>query len=403
MPYLRWEVDAEVPDSFFYGIRQGLVWMHNYVTSLGIPKFENRIDIYVYEDVTPILVREKGMSEEEARQHLERYPQPEARVREDGTGEILFKLPEGFRDTLGRDLLTSLGAHELAHVYQYSLEADSGGRGGGSHSDVPAQGPAWLIEGGAEFQAVRAMASGESLIYGQKRNRDAGLARTVTTPLSEMETFEVFLATFRGYRLAEMAAELLASRGGEKAMITYWTLLGQETPWEEAFETAFGMTVSEFYRTFEEHRAAGFPEVDLPSLGLSIEDLPQDDRPVLVALYNLTNGEGWAHNSNWLSDAHIGRWHGVTVGVSGRVTELILGENRLRGELPPQLGSLTELTTLILWGNAVTGSIPPELSSLSNLVYFFVAGNSLTGCVPGELSSVPNNDFAEAGLPFCGQ
>ena len=33
--------------------------------------------------------------------------------------------------------------------------------------------------------------------------------------------------------------------------------------WREAFERAFGMTVEEFYELFEEHRAAGFPEVEV--------------------------------------------------------------------------------------------------------------------------------------------
>jgi hypothetical protein len=34
--------------------------------------------------------------------------------------------------------------------------------------------------------------------------------------------------------------------------------------WQEAFNTAFGMTIAEFYVLFEEHRAAGFPEVNIP-------------------------------------------------------------------------------------------------------------------------------------------
>jgi hypothetical protein len=62
-----------------------------------------------------------------------------------------------------------------------------------------------------------------------------------------------------------MAAELLAARAGQRALFDYYRLLQPGTTWQTAFETAFGMTVEEFYAVFEEHRAAGFPKLDLPS------------------------------------------------------------------------------------------------------------------------------------------
>ena len=36
------------------------------------------------------------------------------------------------------------------------------------------------------------------------------------------------------------------------------------------------------------------------------------DRDVLVALYLATDGDNWANNDNWLSDAPISTWYGVT-------------------------------------------------------------------------------------------
>ena len=38
----------------------------------------------------------------------------------------------------------------------------------------------------------------------------------------------------------------------------------------------------------------------------------QRDRAALVALYAATDGENWDDNSNWLSDAPLGDWYGVT-------------------------------------------------------------------------------------------
>ena len=70
------------------------------------------------------------------------------------------------------------------------------------------------------------------------------------------------------------------------------------------------------------------------------------ERGVLIALYHGTDGQTWTNNNNWLSDAPIGEWHGVTTDSDGRVVSLDLPQNQLRGEIPPQLGRLTRLQSL---------------------------------------------------------
>ena len=85
------------------------------------------------------------------------------------------------------------------------------------------------------------------------------------------------------------------------------------------------------------------------------------DRDALVALYNATSGDNWANNDNWLSNAPIGEWHGVTTDSDDRVTHLNLHHNQLTGEIPAELGSLTSLGWLHLNNNQLTGEIPAEL------------------------------------------
>ena len=75
----------------------------------------------------------------------------------------------------------------------------------------------------------------------------------------------------------------------------------------------------------------------------------------------------------------------------------------MTGEIPPELGRLSNLTGLWLHGNQLTGEIPPELGGLSNLQRLYLDGNLLTGCVPAGLRDVPNNDIASLGLPFCSE
>ncbi len=176
---------------------------------------------------------------------------------------------------------------------------------------------------------------------------------------------------------------------------------------------------------------------------------PLDDRDALVALNDATNGDNWTDNTNWLTDAPLNEWYGVTTNEDGRATRLDLEEHNLSGHIPPEIGNLVELTDLSFRGNRLTGTVPQELSrlnnlqvlllndseltgsipselgSLTNLKVLFLSRNQLTGTIPPELSNLPNlgelflsdnqftgcipfilrdvpvNDFTELDLPFC--
>ena len=181
----------------------------------------------------------------------------------------------------------------------------------------------------------------------------------------------------------------------------------------------------------------------------TIGGAPPETMAALAALYNATDGANWGNNGNWLSNAPIGAWHGVTTDSDGRVTHLDLYSNQLTGEIPAELGSqtnlevlalfdnqltgeipaelgnlanlellslydnqligaipaelgnLANLQTLSLEGNQLTGEIPAELGNLANLQTLSLEGNQLTGCIPEGLRNVANNDFSSLGLPFC--
>ena len=107
---------------------------------------------------------------------------------------------------------------------------------------------------------------------------------------------------------------------------------------------------------------------------------------------------------NWSADTPIADWTGVALGeASGRVAEILLGGMGLNGNIPKQLGSLTNLQSLDLSDNRLTGSIAAELLDLANLQELYLGGNLLTGCVPDGLRDVPNNDIVSLGLPFCSE
>ena len=114
------------------------------------------------------------------------------------------------------------------------------------------------------------------------------------------------------------------------------------------------------------------------------------DREAVVAFYNATGGENWVTSYNWLSDAPLDEWEGVRTNDDGRVTSLYLDHNDLSGEIPAELGSLSNLRNLWLNHNDLSGEIPAELGSLSNLTMLWLYDNDLSGEIPAELGNLSN-------------
>ena len=112
---------------------------------------------------------------------------------------------------------------------------------------------------------------------------------------------------------------------------------------------------------------------------------PPGERAALVALYEATEGANWTRNNNWLSDAPVATWQGVTIDGRGRVTELYLEDNGLSGSIT-NLDALTSLWYLDLGHNKLSGSIP-DLSALTSLEILALGSNQLSGPFP-DLSAL---------------
>ena len=133
------------------------------------------------------------------------------------------------------------------------------------------------------------------------------------------------------------------------------------------------------------------------------------DRGALVALYGATDGANWNRSGSWLSDEPLSSWQGVTLDENGRVGELRLSTNNLRGTIPdlsaltrlrvldlgtnrlsgpiPDLSALASLSTLDLTSNQMSGPLP-DMSALTNLLRLYLGNNRLTGSIPPSLGTI---------------
>ena len=120
----------------------------------------------------------------------------------------------------------------------------------------------------------------------------------------------------------------------------------------------------------------------------AVVDLPENDRDVLEILHERARGDGWTDATNWLSDEPLSEWAGVETDDSGRVVELSLRDNNLRGPLHSSIGLLDRLVALDLSRNWVSGPIPAEVGKLDMLEDLTLSVNGFVGELPSELGEL---------------
>ena len=105
---------------------------------------------------------------------------------------------------------------------------------------------------------------------------------------------------------------------------------------------------------------------------------------------------------NWSANYPMSAWDGLWVdGSPDRVHGVAIDGNGLTGQIPSELGRLSNLQALDFASNHLTGTIPPALGNLSNLKHLSLDNNLLSGSVPqelGRLSNLEALDFASNHL-----
>ena len=160
------------------------------------------------------------------------------------------------------------GGDVLAHEYVHILQGPLGRLGP----------PGWMTEGTATyvsglFQRALGLTTGEALRRARWRS-----ASTVSEPLSGLERIRLFYVDgWPTYNLGALAMEWLEGRAVTAAneaefapleagwpdsltdagtYMRFYQVLPSSESWQKAFETAFGITVDDFYEAFAEYRSA---------------------------------------------------------------------------------------------------------------------------------------------------
>ena len=111
-------------------------------------------------------------------------------------------------------------------------------------------------------------------------------------------------------------------------------------------------------------------------------------RYAMAVFYHATNGQGWAHSTNWMGLGDECLWHNqdqAPCNDQGELTRLVLSDNNLIGELPDELGLLSSLVEIELRGNGLVGQIPSTLGMLLQLENLDLSwNNQLGGIIPSH-------------------
>jgi Leucine-rich repeat (LRR) protein len=142
-------------------------------------------------------------------------------------------------------------------------------------------------------------------------------------------------------------------------------------------------------------------------LGTAVDDEQSlRQRYVLGTLWFLqptptTIGLGSAEYAvTWTTNIDECEWFDVFCD-DGRVTFLDFGDNNVRGQIPNDLGLLTDLTTIWMSQNVLTGTIPLSIGDLTALTYLDLWKNKLIGTIPSSfqsLTALTNLQLAENQL-----
>mmetsp|Transcript_13291 Transcript_13291/g.42391 ORF Transcript_13291/g.42391 Transcript_13291/m.42391 type:complete len:260 (+) Transcript_13291:963-1742(+) len=143
------------------------------------------------------------------------------------------------------------------------------------------------------------------------------------------------------------------------------------------------------------------------AMNYDIEELASacdpNDNPIdcngLVSLFKATGGPSWTFSTGWLNGSSYCHWHGIDCEIgTNRVGAVILSNNSLSGQLPPDVFKLDKMVQFYVDSNKLTGPIPDNVAQAPHLQYLYLNNNQLSGGIPSGMSQL--NHLRDLHLSF---
>ena len=151
----------------------------------------------------------------------------------------------------GRSDVQRMLAHEAFHLIQYEL-VGAKSRSCCDQERVSVVGPTWLMEGAAEYAMFRHQADVHGQNLSRMLSRSRAIAQQYRNSLANLEVGNQFYAVRDSYSIGAFATHMLLEIAGQSSVPQFYLALRRSGNWKRAFESAFGLSVEEFYLRFDE-------------------------------------------------------------------------------------------------------------------------------------------------------
>ncbi|KAG9453965.1 hypothetical protein H6P81_006869 [Aristolochia fimbriata] len=164
-------------------------------------------------------------------------------------------------------------------------------------------------------------------------------------------------------------------------------LLGNGEPDDLKFITSLTNCTSLLVFTIQENRFGGVMPHSIANLSRHLDRLALGQNRISGSIPeeigNLANLTLIAMDRNLLTGPIP-----PAIGKLKKLEVLLLSQNNFSGPIPSSVGNMTELIYLDLDGNQLDGIVPPILGNCQNLEGLNLSHNMLTGAIPGEIGSI---------------
>ena len=259
--FVKWEVGGAVRPFEERVARLGVQWLFDFAESIGWPIVGD--DIVVHFKTRDDMLQAIAMVDDG-----KRYVGGVERLRQWVPDGLALDDSNFAQATNEGDPITTRGLYRVLYVLIHeNIHTAFQNDIDGFHSRRPptdlARGwaPKWFIEGMAEYFARRIVSlhgNGSSLCRGDCSPSHGG------PRLSEIRLSYAEVGGTCEYRCGALAIELLASIVGQRHIVNLLTMRRPGQTWQQAFEEVFDISVPEFYALYDQHRDAGFPELNPP-------------------------------------------------------------------------------------------------------------------------------------------